>query len=101
MVGDPRPFAVDVPQAALDDLKARLALTRWPEKETVDDWDQGVPLAYAQELAAYWRDEYDWRGAEARLNSLPNYLATVDGLDIHFLHVRSPKPDVPGSACPD
>ena len=88
-----RAFTIDVPQAALDDLKARLANTRWPEKETVKDWDQGVPLAYAQELATYWRDEYDWRGVEARLNSLPNYLATVDGLDIHFLHVRSPKPD--------
>ena len=92
-VADIRSFTIDVPQAALDDLKARLANTRWPEKETVKDWDQGVPLAYAQELATYWRDEYDWRGAEARLNSLPNYLATVDGLDIHFLHVRSPKPD--------
>ncbi|WP_432768549.1 MAG: epoxide hydrolase 1 [Sphingopyxis sp.] len=87
-----RPFRIDVPQAALDDLKARLATTRWPEKETVDDWDQGVPLAYAQELAAYWRDEYDWRTVEARLNAWPNYLAEVDGLDIHFLHIRSDNP---------
>src|SRR3990167_9690469 len=87
-----RSFTVDVPQAALDDLKDRLARTRWPEKETVDDWDQGIPLAYAQELAAYWRDEYDWRGVESRLNSLPNYLATIDGLDIHFLHIRSANP---------
>lgn len=87
-----RAFRAEVPQAAIDDLKDRLARTRWPEKETVDDWDQGVPLAYAQELAAYWRDDYDWRGVEARLNALPNYLATVDGLDIHFLHIRSDNP---------
>jgi pimeloyl-ACP methyl ester carboxylesterase len=87
-----RAFTIEVPQAALDDLKGRLARTRWPEKETVDDWDQGVPLAYAQELAAYWRDDHDWRVVEARLNALPNYLATVDGLDIHFLHVLSANP---------
>lgn len=87
-----RDFTVDVPQAALDDLKERLARTRWPEKETVDDWDQGIPLAYAQQLAAYWRDDHDWRAVEARLNALPNYLATVDALDIHFLHVRSANP---------
>eukprot|EP01034_Spumella_vulgaris_P013228 gene13228-16873_t len=73
-VGTIRPFTIDVPQSALDDLKARLANTRWPEKETVDDWDQGVPLAYAQDLAAYWRDEYDWRKVEARLNGHPNFL---------------------------
>lgn len=84
-----RAFTIDVPQSALDDLKTRLARTRWPEKETVDDWDQGIPLAYTQELAAYWRDAYDWRAVEARLNALPNYLATADGLDIHFLHIRS------------
>ncbi len=87
-----RAFCAEVPQAAIDDLKDRLARTRWPEKETVDDWDQGVPLAYAQELAAYWRDDYDWRTVEARLNALPNYLATVDGLDIHFLQIRSSNP---------
>lgn len=87
-----RAFTINVPQAALDDLKERLARTRWPERETVDDWDQGIPLAYSQELAAYWRDEYDWRAVEARLNALPNYLAKVDGLDIHFLHIRSTNP---------
>ena len=87
-----RAFTIDVPQTALEDLKARLALARWPEKETVDDWGQGIPLAYAQELADYWRDEYDWRAVEARLNGLPNYLATVGGLDIHFLHIRSANP---------
>ena len=84
-----RPFRVEVPQDALDDLRDRLARTRWPEKETVDDWDQGIPLAYARELATYWRDEYDWRQIEARLNTWPNFLAAVDGLDIHFLHIRS------------
>jgi len=91
-VANIRSFTIDVPKSALDDLKDRLARTRWPEKETVDDWDQGIPLAYAQELAAYWRDEYDWRKVEARLNALPNYLVTIDGLDIHFLHVRSTNP---------
>lgn len=92
MVCEPRPFTIDIPQAALDDLKARLANTRWPEKETVDDWDQGLPLAYAQDLATYWRGGYDWRRIEARLNAWPNYLATIDGLDIHFLHIRSASP---------
>src|SRR3546814_13925093 len=88
-----RPVAGAVPQAALDDLKDRLARTRWPEKETVADWDQGVPLAYAHELADWWRDHHDWRRVEARLNAWPNFLATIDGLDIHFLHVRSANPD--------
>src|SRR3546814_16619746 len=87
-----RPFRIAVPQVMIDDLGARLAATRWPEKETVDDWDQGVPLAYAQELAAYWRDRHDWRRVEARLNALPNFLATVDGLDIIFLHIPSANP---------
>jgi len=91
-VGAPRPFKIEIPQAAIDDLKARLANTRWPERETVTDWDQGIPLAYAQELAAYWRDDYDWRRIEAQLNALPQYVAEVDGLDIHFLHIRSGNP---------
>ena len=91
-VGAPRPFKIEIPQAAIDDLKARLANTRWPERETVTDWDQGLPLAYAQELAAYWRDDYDWRRIEAQLNALPQYVAEVDGLDIHFLHIRSGNP---------
>ena len=90
--GNIRPFEVAVPDVALADLKERLARTRWPERETVADWDQGVPLAYAQELAAYWREEYDWRRIEERLNALPNYLADVDGLDIHFLHIPSNSP---------
>ncbi len=92
MAFEPRPFTIDIPQSDLDDLKARLALTRFPEKETVDDWDQGLPLAYAQELTAYWRDHYDWRRCEAALNALPNFLVEIEGLDIHFIHVRSKNP---------
>lgn len=91
-VGPPRAFRAHVPDAAIADLKARLANTRWPERETVDDWDQGVPLAYAQELATTWQHDYDWRRIEARLNALPQFVADVDGLDIHFLHIRSANP---------
>ena len=88
-----RPFILDIPQQELDDLKARIDLTRWPEKEPVSDWSQGTPLAVLQDLVAYWRDEYDWRRCEARLNALGQYITEIDGLDIHFLHVRSPRAD--------
>lgn len=91
-VGTPRAFSIDISQDQLDDLQTRLAMARWPEKETVDDWDQGLPLAYARELAAYWVEDYDWRRCEAALNAWPNFLVDVDGLDIHFLHVRSANP---------
>jgi pimeloyl-ACP methyl ester carboxylesterase len=84
-----RPFEIEASQAELDDLRARIAATRWPERETVRDDSQGVPLALAQELARYWATEYDWRRCEARLNSYPNFLTEIDGLDIHFIHVRS------------
>src|SRR5262245_28991935 len=84
-----RPFVVDVPQADLDDLRRRIAATRLPDKETVSDFSQGVPLATVQKLAKYWATEYDWRKVEARLNSLPNFITEIDGLDIHFIHVRS------------
>lgn len=87
------PFRLNVPEAALDDLRTRLARTRWPEKEPVDDWEQGVPLAEAQALCAYWRDAYDWRRCEAQLNALGQFRITIDGLGIHFLHVRSPEPN--------
>jgi len=83
------PFTLNIPQADLDDLKTRLAHTRWPEKETVDDWSQGSPLARVQELCAYWRDGYDWRRCEARLNALGQFKTEIDGLEFHFLHVRS------------
>ena len=87
------PFHLAVPEAALDDLKARLARTRWPERETVMDASQGVRLTDAQALCAYWRDTYDWRRCEARLNASGQFRTVIDGLGIHFLHVRSPEPE--------
>ena len=84
-----RPFTVHVPQAALDELRRRIAATRWPEKETVPDQSQGVQLATMEELARYWAADHDWRRAEAKLNALPQFVTTLDGLDIHFIHVRS------------
>ncbi|MCB1298494.1 MAG: epoxide hydrolase [Microthrixaceae bacterium] len=87
----PHPFAF--PDEALADLQARLALTRWPEPATVDGWGQGAPLASVQALVERWRNGYDWRACEARLNALSPSMTTIDGLDIHFLHVRSPEPD--------
>src|SRR3954470_2313810 len=84
-----RPFTVEIPEADLEDLRARIAATRWPEKETVDDESQGVQLATMQALARYWADEYDWRKCEAKLNSVPNFITEIDGLDIHFVHARS------------
>ena len=85
-----RPFTLAVSQAQLEDLSARLAMTRWPEKQTVGDWSQGVPLAALQDFAAYWQTGYDWRRCEARLNALGQFKTAIDGLDIHFLHIRSP-----------
>ena len=84
-----RPFQVNVPEADLADLRRRIAATRLPEKETVGDFTQGVPLATVQKLARYWATEYDWRKVEARLNAVPNFITEIDGLDIHFIHVRS------------
>jgi pimeloyl-ACP methyl ester carboxylesterase len=86
-------FRIDVPQEQLDDLVERIRRTRWAERETVDDWSQGVPLSYLREIVAYWANEYDWRAREARLNRFPQFMTTIDGLGIHFLHVRSPEPD--------
>jgi len=88
-----RPFRVNVPDKALDDLRRRIASTRWPEQEPVDDDSQGVPLAMTQELARYWATEYDWRKCEAALNALPQFMTEIDGLDIHFIHVRSQHED--------
>jgi pimeloyl-ACP methyl ester carboxylesterase len=79
-----------VPDADLADLQDRLRRTRWPDQETVDDWSQGAPLAWVQDLCQYWASGYDWRAREARLNSFPQFRTTIDGLDLHFLHVRSP-----------
>src|SRR3954467_7104547 len=92
-VVDIRPFRVDVPEAALTDLRRRVAATRWPEQETVTDQSQGVPLATIQELAHHWATDYDWRRCEETLNALPQYVTEIDGLDIHFVHVRSAHED--------
>jgi len=85
------PFRLAVPQEQLDDLNRRLDTTRWAERETVDDWSQGTPLAVLRDLVGYWRSEYDWRRCEAQLNALGQSISEIDGLDIHFLHVRSPQ----------
>lgn len=88
---NPHPFAF--PETALADLRERLSRTRWPEKETVNDWTQGAPLARMQALSDYWRSDYDWRRCETRLNALNPSMTQIDGLDIHFLHLRSPERD--------
>ena len=87
------PFQIQIDQAALDDLHDRLAHTRFPDAEPVDDWRQGIPLEYMRALCDYWRNEYDWRATEARLNRLPQFKTEIDGVGIHFLHVRSPVAD--------
>ena len=84
-----RPFRVEVPQEDLDDLRRRIAATRWPSKELVEDRSQGVQLATLQELARYWTTDYDFGRVEARLNALPQFMTEIDGVDIHFIHVRS------------
>src|SRR5262245_55755288 len=84
-----RPFRIDVPEEALVDLRRRVAAMRWPEEETVTDASQGVPLATVRALARYWATDYDWRTVEARLHALPQFTTEIDGLDIHFIHVRS------------
>jgi pimeloyl-ACP methyl ester carboxylesterase len=87
------PFRVEIAEAALGDLRQRLLRTRWAEAEPVADWSQGVPHGYLRELCHYWADGYDWRATEARLNALPQFRTEIDGLGIHFVHVRSPHPD--------
>src|SRR4029450_1175276 len=86
-----RPFSINVPEAELTELRRRINATRWPDRET--DASQGVQLATMQELARYWATEYDWRRVEARLNALPQFLTEIDGVDIHFIHVRSKHED--------
>ncbi len=88
-----RPFKVQVPQAALEDLRDRIADTRWPDGETVNDQSQGIQLAKLKPLVEYWGTDYDWRKAEAKLNALPQFVTTIDGVDIHFIHVRSRHPN--------
>ncbi|MGY2293074.1 epoxide hydrolase family protein [Pseudomonas sp. SDO528_S397] len=87
------PFEVHVPQDALDDLRLRLRLTRWPDAELVDDWSQGVPLSAARSLVDYWLNDYDWRRFEARLNGFAQFRTRIDGVGIYFIHARSPHPD--------
>jgi pimeloyl-ACP methyl ester carboxylesterase len=88
-----RPFRINVPEEQLADLRRRVLATRWPDRETVGDRSQGVQLAKIQELVRYWGTDYDWRKAEARLNALPQFMTTIEGLDIHFIHVRSRHPN--------
>ena len=103
-----RDFRFDIPQQALDDLCQRLEDVRWPDRETPGDWSQGIPLAYMQEVCEYWRKDYDWRRCESQLNGLPQFITELDGLDIQFIHIRSPREDAlplvmthgwPGSVC--
>src|SRR5580704_8178998 len=84
-----RPFRVDIPDEALEDLRRRIAAVRWPSRELVTDRSQGVQLGTIQELAGYWATDYDWRRCEAKLNALPQFKTEIDGEDIHFIHVRS------------
>ena len=86
---DIRPFTIEISDAEIEDLRQRLAHTRWPEAETPDDWSQGIPLAYTQEVVRYWQTEYDMQRLANRLNAQPNFLTEIDGLDIHFMHIRS------------
>jgi pimeloyl-ACP methyl ester carboxylesterase len=92
-VASMKPFRIDIPQADLDDLRDRLTRTRWPRQLPGDGWSRGVPLDYLRDLADHWATGYDWRTHEARLNEFPQFIAEIDGLDVHFLHVRSPEPD--------
>src|SRR3954465_2129085 len=87
------PFRIDIPQEDLDDLRERLARTRWTEPLPGDGWKRGVPVDQLRELAAYWRDGFDWRAQEARLNEFPQFMTVIDGLPLHFLHVRSGSKD--------
>ena len=87
------PFRISVPDADLTDLRERLSRTRWPERECVPDWSQGIPLDYTRELAAYWADGYDWRAREAALNRFDQFVTEIDGVDIHFIHQRCTNPD--------
>jgi pimeloyl-ACP methyl ester carboxylesterase len=93
MSAEIKPFKIAATDEQLEDLKRRLRATRWPERECVDDWSQGLPLSYAQEVCKYWLEKYDWRKSEARLNRFPQFKTEIDGLGIHFIHVKSPHAD--------
>jgi pimeloyl-ACP methyl ester carboxylesterase len=87
-----RPFRIEIPQADLEDLRSRLARTRWPARPRVDDWSRGVPVGYLRQLAAYWATGFDWRAQEAALNEIPQFTTIIDEQTIHFFHIRSPEP---------
>jgi hypothetical protein len=87
------PFTINVAEGALDDLRQRLTRARWPEPATVADWSQGVPVDWLRNLCEYWARQYDWRRLETRLNALPQFTTELDGVNVHFLHLRSPYPD--------
>lgn len=93
MTTEIRPFRIDVPQADLDDLRTRIATARWPRQLPGAGWRRGVPVDYLKDLAGYWHNGFDWRAQEARLNAFPRFVTEIDGLDVHFLHVRSPEPN--------
>lgn len=93
MTDDMKPFRIEVPQPDIDDLRQRLRNTRWPDELPGVGWQYGAPLGYIKELAEYWREKYDWRVWEARLNEFPQFTTTIDGANVHFLHARSPEPD--------
>jgi pimeloyl-ACP methyl ester carboxylesterase len=93
MSAEIKPYRISIGDDVLDDLKSRLRNTRWPEAELVEDWSQGAPLKWIKDICRYWSEEYDWRGREARLNRFAQFTTEIDGLDIHFLHVRSPHPE--------
>src|SRR3954470_3003168 len=88
-----RPFEIGIPEEQIDELRQRIGAARWPSKELVPDRSQGVQLATLQALARYWTTDYDWRAAEAKLNALPQFMTEIDGVEIHFIHVKSPYPD--------
>src|ERR1700683_4402782 len=88
-----RPFKIQVDDAELEDLKRRLHRTRWPDAQTVGDWSQGIPVDYLRKVCEYWASDYDWRKTETRLNALPQFQTDLDGVNIHFLHIRSRHPD--------
>jgi pimeloyl-ACP methyl ester carboxylesterase len=93
MSSEPQAFELNVEEDQLADLRTRLSRVRWPYEQPVSDWSQGIPLAYVQELCTYWAQHYDWRACEKKLNAAPQFQITIDGLDVHFLHARSPHPD--------
>jgi epoxide hydrolase len=93
MTEDIKPFHIDIPRSELDELHARLSRTRWPDEQPDAGWRYGAPLAYVKELAEYWRTDYNWRKHEAELNKFPQFTTTIDGANVHFIHVRSPEPD--------